>query len=140
MLVRKGQFLFTCKLAGCWFRRLHRGKLTSTWLTRKKKKSNFCFVFCPLNVLYHFFALCYHTQKNYVGVFLCHSFRMLFRNPLDETGLKKKKKQKQSLAPTMVTFPKFPWNFTACVTDQICACDTEEGAKEEYVSKISSRS
>ena len=52
----------------------------------------------------------------------------------------RKEKQKQSLAPTMVTFPKFPWNFTACVTDQICARDTEEDAKEEYVSKISSRS
>lgn len=90
MLVRKGQFLFTCRLAGCWKRRLHRVSLISTWFTIKKA-SNFCFVFCLLNVLYHFFALPYHTKKNYVGVFLCHSSRMLFRNPLDETGLKKRK-------------------------------------------------
>ena len=40
----------------------------------------------------------------------------------------------------MVTFPKFPCYFIACVTDQIGACDTEEGAKEEYVSKILSHS
>ena len=48
-----------------------------------------------------------------------------YRNLLDETGLKKRKTQKQSLAPTMVTFSKFPCYFIACVTDQIWSCDNE---------------
>ena len=76
MLVRKGQFLFTCRLAGCWKRRWHRVQLTSNWLTRKKKHQTFalCFVFWMFFITFSLSAI---TQKNfYVGVFLCHSFRL----------------------------------------------------------------
>ena len=36
----------------------------------------------------------------------------------------------------MVTFSKFPCYFIACVTDQICACDTEEGEKKNMFLKF----
>ena len=111
MLVRKGQFLFTCRLAGCWKRRLHRGKLTSTWLTRKKKNQTFalCFV---LWMFFITFSLSATTHKKItLGSSYAIASECFFEIPWMKPVWKKRKKKKTISSTHYGNLPKVPLKF-----------------------------